>query len=56
MDFWTQGTGNGAAIQRALDFIMAQDPKNKAVSQIYPHVAAVSTTYGYSGKKYANFL
>ena len=56
MDFWTKKTRNGATIQQALDFVMAQDPKKEAVSQIFPHVAAVAAAYGDPGKKYANFL
>jgi hypothetical protein len=56
MDLWTKKTRNGATIQRALDFIMAQDPKTEAVSQIFPHVAAVAAAYGDPDKKYANFL
>ena len=35
---------------------MAQDPKKEAVSQIFPHVAAVAAAYGDAGKKYVNFL
>lgn len=35
---------------------MAQDPKKEAVSQIFPHVAAVAAAYGDPAKKYANFL
>jgi len=35
---------------------MAQDPKKEAVSQIFPHVAAVAAAYGDPEKKYANFL
>lgn len=35
---------------------MAQDPKKEAVSQIFPHVAAVAAAYGDPQKKYANFL
>jgi len=56
VDFWTKKTRNGATIQQALDFIMAQDPKKEAVSQIFPHVAAIAAAYGDPGKKYANFL
>lgn len=56
MDFWTKKTRNGATIQQALDFIMTQDPKKEAVSQIFPHVAAIAAAYGDPGKKYANFL
>src|ERR1700759_3825338 len=56
MDFWTKTTRKCATIQRALDFIMAQDPKKEAVSQIFPHVAAVAAAYGGPDKKYANFL
>lgn len=56
MDFWTKTTRNGATIQRALDFTMAQDPKKEAVSQIFPHVAAIAAAYGDPDKKYANFL
>ena len=56
MDFWTKKTKNGATIQQALDFTMAQDPKKEAVSQIFPHVAAVAAAYGDPDKRYANFL
>lgn len=56
MDFWTKTTRNGATIQQALDFTMAQDPKKEAVSQVFPHVAAVAAAYGDPDKKYANFL
>lgn len=35
---------------------MAQDPKKEAVSQVFPHVAAVAAAYGDPDKKYANFL
>ena len=49
-------TRNGATIQRALDFTMAQDPKNEPVSQIFPHVAAIAAAYGDSDGKYKNFL
>ena len=35
---------------------MAQDPKKEAVSQIFPHVAAIAAAYGDPGKKYASFL
>lgn len=56
MDFWTKTTRNGATIQRALDFTMAQDPNKEAVSQIFPHVAAIAAAYGDPDKKYASFL
>lgn len=56
MDFWTKKTRDGATIQQALDFIMAQDPKKEAVSQIFPHMAAIAAAYGDPGKKYTNFL
>lgn len=56
MDFWTKKTENGATIQQALDFTMAQDPEKEAVSQIFPHVAAVAAAYGDPDEKYANFL
>ena len=56
MDFWTKKTRNGATIQQALDFTMAQDPKKEPVSLIFPHVAAVAAAYGDPSKKYANFL
>ena len=56
MDFWTKKTRNGATIQQALDFTMAQDPKKEAVSQIFPHVAAIAAAYGDPGKKYTSFL
>ena len=56
MDFWTKKTRNGATIQQALDFTMAHDPKKEAVSQIFPHVAAVAAAYGDPDMKYANFL
>ena len=56
MDFWTKKTENGATIQQALDFTMAQDPEKEAVSQIFPHVAAVAAAYGDPDEKYTNFL
>jgi hypothetical protein len=56
IDFWTKTTRNGATIQQALDFIMAQDPKKEAVSQVFPHVAAIAAAYGDPDKKYTNFL
>lgn len=56
MDFWTKKTKNGATIQQALDFTMAQDPKKEAVSKIFPHVAAVAAAYGDPDGRYANFL
>lgn len=56
MNFWTAKSKYGATIQRAVDFLMLQDPKGEDISQIFPHIAAISAAYGDPSGKYAAFL
>lgn len=56
MNLWTAKSKYGATIQTALDYTMAQDPKGEDISDIFPHVAAVSAAYGDPKGKYAAFL
>ncbi|RPD82674.1 chondroitin AC/alginate lyase [Lentinus tigrinus ALCF2SS1-7] len=56
MNFWTAKSKYGATIQTALDYVMAQDPKEEDVADIFPHVAAVAAAYGDPKGKYAAFL
>lgn len=56
LNLWTAKSKYGATIQTALDFIMAQNPKQEDVSDIFPHVAAVAAAYGDPSGKYEKFL
>ncbi|TFK94320.1 chondroitin AC/alginate lyase [Polyporus arcularius HHB13444] len=56
MNFWTAKSKYGATIQKALDYVMATDPKGEDISDIFPHVAAIAAAYGDPKGKYASFL
>ena len=56
INFWIAKSKYGATIQNALDFVMAQNPKDEDVSDIFSHVAAVAAAYGDSSGKYQKFL
>lgn len=49
-------TSEGATIQNALDFAMAQSPKDEDAAELYPVVASVAAVYGDPQGKYAAFL
>ena len=56
LNLWTAKSKYGATIQTALDYTIAQNPKNEDVSDIFPHVAAVAAAYGDPSGKYDKFL
>jgi len=59
MNFWNTTTSSGATIQTAADFTMLQTPLNdgdEPLSELYPSIAAVASTYGDPSGKYAAFL
>lgn len=49
-------TTAGSTIKDALDFAMAQDPKDEDPGELYPVVASVAAVYGDPDGKYAAFL
>ncbi|EPQ60850.1 chondroitin AC/alginate lyase [Gloeophyllum trabeum ATCC 11539] len=56
MNFWKAKSKYGATIQTAVDYAMAQNPKDEDVTELAPHVAAVAAAYGDPSGKYAAFL
>lgn len=56
LNFWSAKSKYGATIQTALDYTMAVNPKGEDLSDIFPHVAAISAAYGDPKGKYAAFL
>ncbi|KAF8973712.1 alginate lyase-domain-containing protein [Flammula alnicola] len=56
INLWTCKSKYGATIQTALDFLLATDPRNEDVGEIFPHVASVAAAYGDPNGKYAAFL
>jgi len=55
-NFWTMKSKYGATMQTALDFLIAQDPKNENSGEIAPHVANIAAAYGDPSGKYTAFL
>ncbi|KAF9459037.1 chondroitin AC/alginate lyase [Collybia nuda] len=49
-------TSAGATIKDALDFAMAQSPKDEDAAELYPVIASVAAVYGDPEGKYAAFL
>ncbi|KZT06856.1 chondroitin AC/alginate lyase [Laetiporus sulphureus 93-53] len=56
LNLWSAKSKYGATIQTALDYVMGLSPGSEAVSDIFPHVAAVAAAYGDPKGKYAAFL
>ncbi|KZT30352.1 chondroitin AC/alginate lyase [Neolentinus lepideus HHB14362 ss-1] len=56
LNFWRAKSNYGATIQTAVDYAMAQDPKEEDITELAPHVAAVAAIYGDPIGKYAAFL
>ncbi|KAF7978761.1 hypothetical protein HWV62_25685 [Athelia sp. TMB] len=60
LNFWNTTTIQGATIQTAADFIMANqklgDPTDGPLSELYPSLAKVAAVYGDPDGKYAAFL
>ncbi|KAJ3517366.1 hypothetical protein NLJ89_g537 [Agrocybe chaxingu] len=56
IDLWSSKSKYGATIQKALDFLLALDPKNEDISEVFPHVAAVAAAYGDPKGTYATYL
>lgn len=56
LNFWTAKSKYGATIQTAVDYTMSQNAKGEDISNLFPHVAAVSAAYGDPKGKYAAFL
>ncbi len=55
-NFWIMKSKYGATMQTALDFLIAQDPKNENSGEIAPHVANIAAAYGDPSGKYAAYL
>jgi hypothetical protein len=58
-DYWQTKTSQGATIQTALDFAMVQNitaSGDGPADEVYPGIAAVASTYGDPGGKYAAFI
>ena len=56
MDFWSYRSSNNATIQTAADYIMKRDSNGESVTELIPHLAAISAVYGDPDGAYKAFM